>query len=271
MAVQSLLEGATKPTGSVLAAVVGSAFLFVGATSVFAELQDALDRIWRAPLQVNTFGLWRLVRARLLSFGMILGIGFLLMVSLAFSAGVAALSKWWEALFHGWSTVAFIINLAASLILSTAVFAMIYKLMPRVQIDWRDVWIGAVVTALLFITGKFLIGLYLGRSGISARFGSAGSLVVVLLWVYYSAQVFLLARNSRGHTPTNSARAKDKGKLSALEFCSVFERQLSARQPQGGRGEGEIPPNRKEIPFAGFGRASHPFALLALTLRIPPG
>ena len=89
------------------------------------------------------------------------------------------------------ATVAFIINLAASLILSTAVFAMIYKLMPRVQIDWRDVWIGAVVTALLFITGKFLIGLYLGRSGISARFGSAGSLVVVLLWVYYSAQVFL--------------------------------------------------------------------------------
>ena len=90
---------------------------------------------------------------------MILGIGFLLMVSLAFSAGVAALSKWWDALFQGWSTVAFIINLAASLILSTAVFAMIYKLMPRVQIDWRDVWIGAVVTALLFITGKFLIGL----------------------------------------------------------------------------------------------------------------
>jgi len=122
---------------------------------------------------------------------MILGIGFLLMVSLAFSAGVAALSKWWQELFHGWATVAFIINLAASLILSTAVFAMIYKLMPRVQIDWRDVWIGAVVTALLFITGKFLIGLYLGRSGISSRFGSAGSLIVVLLWVYYSAQVFL--------------------------------------------------------------------------------
>ena len=191
MAVQSLLEGATKPTGSVLAAVVGSAFLFIGATSVFAELQDALDRIWRAPLRANTFGLWRLVRARLLSFGMILGIGFLLMVSLAFSAGVAALSQWWDALFHGWSTVAFIINIAASLILSTAVFAMIYTLMPRVEIDWRDVSIGAVVTALLFFTGKFLIGLYLGKSAISARFGSAGSLVVVLLWVYYSAQVFL--------------------------------------------------------------------------------
>ena len=191
LAVQGLLESAIKPTGNVLAAAMGTAFLFVGATSVFAELQDALDRIWRAPLRVNSFGLWRLVRARLLSFGMILGIGFLLMVSLAFSAGVAALSKWWDALFYGWATVAFIINLTASLMLSTAVFAMIYKLMPRVQIDWRDVWIGAGVTALLFITGKFIIGLYLGRSGISSRFGSAGSLVVVLLWVYYSAQVFL--------------------------------------------------------------------------------
>jgi len=210
IAVQSLLEGATKPTGSVLAAALGSAFLFIGATSVFAELQDALDRIWRAPLRANTFGLWRLVRARLLSFGMILGIGFLLMVSLAFSAGVAALSKWWDALFHGWSTVAFIINIAASLILSTAVFAMIYKLMPRVQIDWRDVWIGAVVTALLFITGKFLIGLYLGRSGISARFGSAGSLVVVLLWVYYSAQVFLFGEEYKRKYTNKFGSSKGK-------------------------------------------------------------
>jgi membrane protein len=175
----------------VLAAVFGVVFLIIGATSVFAELQDALDRIWRAPARVGSSGLWRLVRARLLSFGMILGIGFLLMVSLVFSAGVAALSRWWDPLFDGWATVAYTINLTLSLVLSTAVFAMIYKLMPRVRIDWRDVWIGAVFTSLLFITGKFLIGLYLGRSAISSRFGSAGSLVVVLLWVYYSAQVFL--------------------------------------------------------------------------------
>ena len=191
LAVQGLLESARKPAGSVMAATAGVVFLFIGATSVFAELQDALDRIWRAPARVGGSGLWRLVRARLLSFGMILGIGFLLMVSLTFSAGVAALSKWWDALFHGWATVAYTINLVLSLVLSTVVFAMIYKLMPRVRIDWRDVWIGAVFTSLLFITGKFLIGLYLGRSGISFRFGAAGSLVVVLLWVYYSAQVFL--------------------------------------------------------------------------------
>ena len=112
-------------------------------------------------------------------------------MSLAFSAAVAALSRWWDPLFDGWATVAYTINLALSLVLSTAVFAMIYKSMPQVRIDWRDVWIGAVVTSLLFITGKFLIGVYLGRSAISSRFGAAGSLVVVLLWVYYSAQVFL--------------------------------------------------------------------------------
>jgi membrane protein len=190
-AVEGLLESARRPAGSVLAAVFGIVFLYIGATSVFAELQDALDRIWRAPARPGTSGLWRLLRARLLSFGMILAIGFLLMVSLAFSAGVDALSTWWDPLFDGWATVAHTFNLTMGLVLSTAVFAMIYKWMPRVRIDWRDVWIGAVVTSLLFVAGKFLIGAYIGRSEVSSRFGAAGSLVVVLLWVYYSAQIFL--------------------------------------------------------------------------------
>jgi membrane protein len=191
LAVQGLIESAGKPAKSVMATAFGLVLLFIGATSVFAELQDALDRIWRAPARAGTSGVWRLVRARLLSFGMILGIGFLLTVSLAFSAGLAALSKWWEPLFSGWTTVANAIELVLGAGLATAVFAMIYKTMPRVRIDWKDVWIGAAVTSLLFIAGKFLIGAYLGRSGISTGFGAAASLVVVLLWVYYSAQIFL--------------------------------------------------------------------------------
>jgi membrane protein len=191
LAVQGLLETAGKPAGNALAAMVGFVILFIGATSVFAELQDALDRIWRAPAKAESFGLWRLVRARLLSFGMILGIGFLLMVSLTFSAGLAALSKWWDPLFSGWAVVEKAVELGLSAMLATAVFAMIYKAMPRVRIDWADVWIGAAVTSLLFIAGKFLIGAYIGRTGISTSFGSAASLVVVLLWVYYSAQIFL--------------------------------------------------------------------------------
>lgn len=191
LAVQGLLESAGKPAENVLAGLFGVVVLFIGATSVFAELQDALDRIWRAPARTGTSGLWRLLRARLLSFGMILGIGFLLMVSLAFSAGVAALSRWWEPLFDGWASVAWALDLATGLALSATVFAMIYKAMPRVRIDWKDVWIGAAVTSLLFVAGKFLIGAYIGRTNVSSGFGAAASLVVVLLWFYYSAQIFL--------------------------------------------------------------------------------
>lgn len=191
LAVQGLIESAAKPVENVLATAFGLVLFYIGATSVFAELQDALDRIWRAPAKIGHTGVWRFVRARLLSFGMILGIGFLLMMSLAFSATLAALSRWWDPLFGGWETIAQAIDLALGFVLSTAVFAMIYKTIPRVQVDWKDVWIGAAVTSLLFVTGRFLIGAYIGRSGISSGYGAAASLVVVLLWVYYSAQIFL--------------------------------------------------------------------------------
>ncbi|MCC9000470.1 MAG: YihY/virulence factor BrkB family protein, partial [Candidatus Contendobacter sp.] len=191
LAVQSLIESAGKPATSVPASVFGLVFLFIGATSVFSELQDALNRIWRAPARAGHSGLWRLLRARLLSFGMILGIGFLFMVPLAFSAGLAVLNRYWNPLFGEWATLVNTIELTLDIVLPTVVFAMIYKMMPRVRIDWRDVWIGATATSLLFIAGKFLIGAYIGKTGISSSFGAAASLVVVLLWVYYSAQIFL--------------------------------------------------------------------------------
>jgi membrane protein len=190
-AIQGLLESVANRADTGLATAFGSALLFIGATSVFAELQDALDRIWRAPQRVRRSGLWNLVRARLLSFGMILGIGFLLIVSLAFSAGLSAFGRWWDPTSRGWLTVAHAIELGLSVVLLSVVFAMIYKTMPRARIDWRDVWVGAAVTSMLFIAGKLLIGIYIGRSGISTAFGAAASLVVVLLWVYYSAQIFL--------------------------------------------------------------------------------
>ena len=191
MAVQGLLEGVGRPAENLTTAFFGLLFLYFGATSVFAELQDAMDRIWKAPARPRGSGLWRMLRTRLLSFGMILGIGFLLMVSLAFSAGLAVLTHWWKPRFSDWASVAQVIDVLLSIALVTIVFAMIYKAMPRVRIAWKDVWIGAVVTSLLFIAGKFLIGTYIGKSGISTGFGAAASLVVVLLWVYYSAQIFL--------------------------------------------------------------------------------
>lgn len=195
-AIEGLLASVNKPTEGVVATVVGLVVLLVGATTVFGELQDSLDRIWRAPVRHTSLGLWGLLRARLLSFGMIFGLAFLLMVSLVFGAVVTALGTWWGGLFEirfgGWALVAQGVNLGIGFVLTTAVFAMIYKLMPRVRVHWHDVWLGSVVTALLFTVGKFLIGLYIGKSGVASAFGAAGSLVVVLLWVYYSAQTFLL-------------------------------------------------------------------------------
>jgi len=190
-AIQDLLASVNKPAHGIVGTLVGVALLVFGATTVFGELQDALDRIWRAPARKKG-GLWSLLRARLLSFGMILGLAFLLMVSLVLGAAISALGKWWGPAFGGWETLLQIVNLLVGFGLTTLVFAMIYKLMPRVKVEWHDVWLGALVTSLLFTIGKFLIGLYIGKSGVASGFGAAGSLIVVFIWVYYSAQIFLL-------------------------------------------------------------------------------
>jgi membrane protein len=191
-AVQGLLESASDPEEGLFATVSSLALLLLGATTVFAELQSDLDRIWRAEAAKTLSGLWAFLRARLLSFGMVLVLAFLLLVSLALSAALAALGNWWGGWFEGWALVLETLNFIASFAITTGLFALIYKLLPRAQIAWHDVWIGAAVTALLFAIGKFLIGLYIGRSGIASGFGAAGSFVVLLVWVYYSTQIFLL-------------------------------------------------------------------------------
>lgn len=190
-AVQDLLASVRQPVEGSFATAAGLMLLLVGATTVFAELQDSLDRIWRVPDRVRPNGWLALVRARLLSFGMILAVGFLLTVSLVISAMTALLGKTVEPLFGGWYVVGAAVNGLGGFLLIAAMFALIYKVMPRVRVHWRDVWTGAVFTALLFTLGKVVIGLYLSRFGMSSGFGAAGSLVIVLLWVYYSAQVFL--------------------------------------------------------------------------------
>lgn len=191
-AVQDLLASVRQPVEGSLATVLGLVMLFLGATTVFAELQNALDRIWHAPASWRG-GTWlTLVRTRLLSFGMILAIGFLLVVSLVFSAALSLMGRWLEPVFGGWLALAAVTNAVCAFAMVTAMFAVIYKVMPRVRVQWRDVWTGALFTAVLFTFGRFLIGLYIGRSGVVSGFGAAGSLVVILLWVYYSAQIFLL-------------------------------------------------------------------------------
>jgi len=191
-AVEAVLASLSKPAHGIASTLISVAVLLVGATSVFGELQDALDRIWRAPQRDRRGGLWRLVRARLLSFGMILGIAFLLMVSLVLSAAISALGKWWGGFFGTWEVLLQLVNVVVGFALTTTVFAMIYKVMPRVDVRWHDVWWGAAITALLFTVGRFLIGLYIGKSGIASGFGAAGSIAIIFVWVYYSAQIFLL-------------------------------------------------------------------------------
>lgn len=190
-AVEGMLASIRRPADSMTAGAVGTVVLLIGASTVFGELQDALDRIWRAPARIRG-GLWTVLRTRLLSFGMILGLAFLLMVSLVAGAAVAALGKWWGGFFSGWEVALQAINATIGFALSTLIFAMIYKLMPRVRVQWRDVWMGAFVTSILFTVGKLLIGLYIGKSGIASGFGAAGSIAIVFVWVYYSAQIFLL-------------------------------------------------------------------------------
>jgi len=192
VAVQGLLKSASQPASSILTSAIGVATLLVGATSVFSELQSDLDRIWRAPAAQQKTGLWALLRARLLTFGLVLAIGFLLLVSLVISAGLAALGKWSGPYFIGREIVLQALNFVVSLGITTALFALIYKILPRVKIAWADVWIGAVVTSVLFTLGKLGIGLYLGMSSLTSGFGAAGSIVVLLVWVYFSAQIFLL-------------------------------------------------------------------------------
>ena len=191
-AVQDMLTTLAKPKNGVTSTVISVVVLLIGASSVFGELQDALDRIWRAPARDRSGGWIGLVRTRLLSFGMILGIAFLLMVSLVLSAAISAFGKWWGGFFDHWELLLQIGNLVLGFMLTTLVFAMIYKLMPRVAVKWHDVWLGAATTAVLFTIGRFLIGLYIGKTGLASGYGAAGSLVVIFVWVYYSAQIFLL-------------------------------------------------------------------------------
>ena len=189
--VQALVQSADQPRTGAWAGSLSLVLLLVGATTVFAELQSALDRIWKVHA-VQRGGWWAMLRARLLSLGFVLGLGFLLAVSLVISAGLSAFGAWAQGRLPAYEAWLQLANTAVSLAVATLLFGLMFKLMPRVRLVWTDVWVGAVVTAVLFEAGKLLIGLYLCKSGVASTYAAAGSVVVLLLWVYYSAQIFLL-------------------------------------------------------------------------------
>jgi membrane protein len=191
-AIQGIVKSAAWPAGgSLLQTGLGLLLMVIGATTVLAELQDALDTLWRVPLRPLQ-GWWAWLRARLLSFGLILALAFLLLVSLLAGSLLTALQTWWTPRFGDWLQLAAAFNTVLSQALVPAVFALIYKLMPRAPVPWLHALAGALLAALLFHAGRWLLGLYLTHSGLSSGFGAAGSVVLLLVWVYWSAQILLL-------------------------------------------------------------------------------
>ncbi|WP_193531698.1 YihY/virulence factor BrkB family protein [Roseateles aquatilis] len=223
-AVEELLKRVNRPEEGGWAAVIGTVVLLVGATSVFAELQNSLNRIWKAPPKTGPVwdGLLTLVRRRLLSLGLILGLGFLSMVSMVASAALTALARWWTPWLGDFLLAAQLLNGTLAYALITVLFAVIYKWVPDVPVRWRDVWVGALITAALFSLGKTLIGLYIGHSGVSSAYGAAASLVVMMLWVYYSTQVFLMgAELSYAFARRHSLREQLAETPTALQAASA--------------------------------------------------
>jgi membrane protein len=188
-AIQTLLKSANKPSQSTVASIVGFCVLLISSSGVFMELRDMLNLVWDAPKP--TGGIWSLLRKQFFSFAMVLGLEFLLIVSLAAGAIIQAAGTFASHHISMPAPVLESINFTIIFIASTLLFALIYKLIPDVAIEWGDVGIGAVVTAVLFAVGKFALGLYLRKAGVGSAYGAAGSVIVLLVWVYYSAQILI--------------------------------------------------------------------------------
>ena len=191
-AVQAMIQNASnRPKTGMISTLFGGIVLLFGAGGVVGQLQTALNTIWEVRAQPDS-GVRDFIRKRFISLAMVLGVGFLLLVSLAVSAFISGLTQFIGSLFGGAAVIAHLLDILISFGFITLLFAMIYKFLPDIQIQWKDVWIGAALTSILFTIGKFFIGLYLGSSGVTSIYGAAGSLITVLLWVYYSSLIFLL-------------------------------------------------------------------------------
>lgn len=213
-AIQSILAHASKPGSGIVSTAVGVVMLLIGASSVFVQLQTDLNRIWNVTPSSSRGMIGAFLRGRLLSLAMVLSLGFLLLVSLLVSAVISGLHNYLAHLFPGAVLMLSLVNEGVSLGLITAIIAMIFYFLPDAAVAWRDVWAGAFITSLLFTVGKYLIGLYLGNAGISSVYGAAGSLVVLMIWVYYASLIFFLgAEITRVYAARRSAIRQKKAGL----------------------------------------------------------
>ena len=225
-AVEGVLEEASRPGSGLLAMAFSIVVLVVGATTVFTELRSALNRIWQVP-DLPEGGIWTMLWSRAIAFVLVLAVAALLLGLVAVSAMLSALGDVWSAYIGGWDIALRLLDLLVSFAILTILFALIYEYVPRADIAWSDVWLGAAVTAVLFIIGRYLIGLYLGTVGVGSGFGAAGSLVVLLMWVYYTAQIFLLGAeftwvyaHRHGSRATGSPSGKDRRRPEELQPLS---------------------------------------------------
>jgi len=226
LAVQAVLANAKTPSSGVIGTVVGLALALFGASGVFGELQGTLNTIWDVDSKPGR-GVWGFVRDRFFSFTLVLGVAFLLLVSLVVSAGLAAVGAYFSHTLPGGAAVWQVLNFLISFGVTTMLFALIYKVVPDVKLQWRDVWIGAVATAALFTLGKFAIGLYVGRSTVASPFGAAGSVVALVVWVYYSAQILFF-----GAELTQVYARRHGARFEPTKNAVPVERKLDVAPPQ---------------------------------------
>lgn len=235
-AIRQMIEHAGQPTTGTVAMLLGAATLLVGASGVFAQLQDSLNTVWGVEPKEGR-GIWGVIRDRFISVSAVLGTGFLLLVSLVLSAALAAFGKWYGGWLPAPEVVLQGLELVISLFVIAGLFALMFKVLPDARIAWSDVWIGALLTALLFTIGKFAIGLYLGKSDVGSAYGSAGSLVIMLVWIYYSAQILLFGAeftqvyaNKLGTriVPTEKAVVVDASKAAGTEPAPTSSRPQPA-------------------------------------------
>lgn len=189
-AIQGMIEEARKPAAGLIATVLAVIMLLLGATGVFAQLQESLNTIWKVEEKPGE-GIWKMIKNRFISLMAVLGTGFLLLISLVISAGLSAVGTTLGHVLPFPEFMLQIINFFVSFAIVTLLFAMIYKLLPDISIQWGDVWSGAIITSLLFTIGKFFIGVYLGKSDVGIAYGAAGALAIILIWVYFASQIFL--------------------------------------------------------------------------------
>jgi membrane protein len=233
--VREMVTSAQHPARGTLASIVGAIALVFGASGVFAQLQDALNTIWEVEPKPNR-GLLGMLKDRVFSFAMVLGSAFLLLVSLALSAALATLGNWMQQWLPGPEWILHAVEFITSLAVITLLFALIFKLVPDIEIRWNDVWIGAFVTALLFTFGKFALGLYLGRSSVSSSYGAAGAVMIVLLWVYYSSQIlFFGAEFTQAYARLYGSRVRPAADAQPIRKTSRLEQGLEASKTSLGK------------------------------------